>query len=755
MKVASILKKIIKKNSTLSPAILIDVEGVFEDYVKDMEEVSFISNPSNIILTKQLADKNVQCIYLRKDFELSGLVASGKAKILDITSEMLFNEVDEIKGKIRGEILLSADQKIVLLKNFDSVCSTLSLKDTIDDECVKKELLLNLEGKRVSSKGLLVQILNGIITREKLVSLELYSLTVELLKKELLISITPYHSFDGLLAKVIITYSKNEYDEYGGASYSNYLLDAMESDISIMARFIMDNADELINPIEELNEIYKNSEPSKLTYAIPRFFIKYIGNHLDCYIDEDKLWTQEMKDIGAYVFEVKRLEESLTKNINHQYAQNNLEFMFHEYKDTFANMDSLYRRVEAYYEKLALVPDFYLNEGLHDAMQLTKQKYHNVISKINGRLCDYYNQYMEDKKSVLKQSEFIDSRKFNRRTLFILADGFRYEMAKELIQRFNGYEIEDINVIGELPSETEIGMNSYFIIDEKVELSDKNTFVLKKDGKIEFYIYEWRRENLEKKLGCKVITFDKFKLQKDYCQSVIYFFDEADINMHHFDSASKMSEAINNLEKIIRYTLGREYDVVLLSDHGFVNIQKKIDVQDKSITSEKKKSRYLILDKNENANDMFYIDSINGANYLEMGNKKLCFINSSNALKETGKYNHGGISFQENVITSFIIHGAKEEVEKEQNIIFEMIKAYNEITGKIKGARGYICNIMSGTDLVFNVLIEVEEYQLHVPVRQYENGTDFLVMVTNGNNTEKTVVKKEGGRVIDKDLDIF
>ena len=31
-----------------------------------------------------------------------------------------------------------------------------------------------------------------------------------------------------------VTYSKNEYDEYGGASYSNYLLDAMESDISIM-----------------------------------------------------------------------------------------------------------------------------------------------------------------------------------------------------------------------------------------------------------------------------------------------------------------------------------------------------------------------------------------------------------------------------------------------------------------------------------------------------------------------------------------
>ena len=755
MIVVSILKRIIEKSSILSPAILIDEEGVFEDYIKALKEVRLMSDSSNIALTRLLADKNAQCIYLRKEIELSGLVASGKAKILDITSEMLLNEVESIKGKIRGEVLLSAEQKKVLLCNFNNICRSLSYKDSIDDECVKREVLLNLCGRRVSSKGLLIQFLNGAIKREQLLSLDLFSLSVDLLKRELLISITPYSSFDCLLPKIMITYSKNEYGEYGGASYSNYLVDASEADIASMARFIMDNANELINPIEELNDIYINIEPSKLTYAIPKLFIKYIGNHLDCYVDEERLWTQEMKNIGAYVFELKRLEEALSQNINHQYTRNNLEFMFGEYKNTFANIDSLYRRVEAYYEKLALVPDFYWNDGLHESMLSTKQKYHSVISKINGRLCDYYNQYMEDKKSVLKQSEFIDSRKFNRRTLFVLADGFRYEMAKELIQRFNGYEIEDVNVIGELPSETEIGMNSYFIIDEKIELSDKNAFVLKKDGKIEFYIYEWRRENLEKKLGCKVVTFDEFKVKKDYCESVIYFFDEADINMHHFDSASKMAEAIDNLEKIIRYTLGREYDVVLLSDHGFVDIQKKIEVQDKSITIEKKKSRYLILDKTENAKDMFYIDSIDGANYLEMGNKKLCFINSSNALKETSKYNHGGISFQENVITSFIIHGAKDEVNKEQSIVFDMLKAYNEITGKIRGARGYVCNIMSGTELVFNVMIDVEEYQLHVPVRQYEQGTEFLIMVSNGENTQKTLVKKESGRVVDKDLDIF
>jgi hypothetical protein len=722
-----------------------------------LENVKFINSPSNIALTKTLVDKNVRCVYLKTAVDLSGHVASGKANKLDITPEMILNEIDDIRGKVKGGIQLAAEQIIVFLKNIDSIINDLRYVDNIDDEVIKREVLFHMTGKKLSSRTLLISILKGEITRENFIFLDSLPMAANIIKNELGISITPYCSFEKLLPKVMITYSKNLYKEYGGAAMSNYLIEASDLDISTMARFIMDNAGELNNPIEELNDIYKEIEPVALTYAIPRLFVKYIGKHMAeiIQIDEEKLWTEEMKNAGEFCSEIRFLNATLAENINYQCAQNNIDYLFEEYKNNFATMDSAYRRLEAYYEKLAFLPDFYMNDALHTSVESVKQKYHNVISKINGRLFEYYNQYMADRKDVLKQSEFIQSRQFHKRTLFILADGFRYEMAKELILRFKGYEIEDVNVIGELPSETEIGMNSYFIIDEKVELSDKNTFVLKKDNKLEFHIYDWRRENLKKKLGWNVITIDEFKRDKDYKESVIYFFDEADINMHHFDSACKMSEAIDNLEKTVRYALGREYDVVLLSDHGFVDIEKKIEVQDKTIASEKKKSRYLILNKDEDAKEMFYDDSIAGADYLELGNKKLCFINSTNSLRETSKYNHGGISFQENVITCFIIHGAKDEIPKEQKIIFDTIKAYNEITGKIHGAIGYVCNIMSGTDVVFHVMIDTEEYQLHVPVRQYENGTDFLIMVSNGENTEKTIVKKEGGRVIDKDLDIF
>ena len=106
------------------------------------------------------------------------------------------------------------------------------------------------------------------------------------------------------------------------------------------------------------------------------------------------------------------------------------------------------------------------------------------------------------------------------------------------------------------------------------------------------------------------------------------------------------------------------------------------------------------------------------------------------------KQNHKVLYY--NLMTSGKLNSYLADIEQQaQNLFLRLVK---ELAEKLN---------MSGTELVFNVMINVEEYHLHVPVRQYENGTDFLVMVSNGEDTEKTIVKKEGGRVVDKDLDIF
>lgn len=759
MNISTLIEKIIQKSSTLSPVIVVDDAGVFTAVFEELVDVCCIEKSSGIALTTAMANDDIKCFYLKHGMDVSGFVASGKARELKLTPELILNEADDIRGKITGIISLSEEQYRIFVKQFASIYNELHSYDMIDSLVMKKVILHHICNQRMNTKELLIAALNEQITREKLVKSELLQIFVTMVQDELSISMNSYMDYRELMPKVLITYSNMYYHECGGVSMSNYLLDISESDVSTLACFAMENADKLASSLSKLNLALENAKPEKLTYALPRLFVKYIGKHFVEYksmeIYTHKLWTSEMKNVGCFATECKKLSELLEQYVGYVCGLNTVDQLWTDYKKKLVDIDTSFRKVEALYEKLALLPEFYFEESVHKTIIELRAQYHNVIGNINGRLLRYYDSFMNGRQQVKKQDDFIDGMKFALKTVFIFADGFRYEMARELAQRFSEYEIVDYDVIGELPSETEIGMNSYFIIDETVRLNEKNSFTLVGEGKGIFYIHEWRKNNLAKKLGCEVITFEEFKQKENYTESVIYFFDEADINMHHFNSSIKMSEAINNLECVIRYALNRKYDVVLLSDHGYVDIEKKIEIQDTNISVDKKKNRYLILNKDKTVDSMYYCDNIKTADYLELEDKKLCFINSTNSLRDTGRYNHGGISLQENVITAFHFKGAEEDENIGTHIMFESLKAYNELTGRIKGARGYACNILTGTDVVFTMMIDVEDYQLHVPVRQYEPGTDFLVMVSNGEKTEKTVVRKEGGRVIDKDLDIF
>lgn len=759
MDINLLLENIIKKNSTLTPVVVIDESGIFEDFFTDREYIKFIDNPSQILLTMAVNESSVNCIYLRHAIDVSGFVASGKVKILQITPEMLLNEIAKIRGKISGNIYLNSEQYKIFVRQFDTIQQFLLSSETINTKVVQNIVLKHITGQRLTTKKLLLAVLGQELSKKRLIVTELIQNFVSLVEDELDIPMHKFVEYKDLLIRTMITYSKNQYREYGGAKFNNWLLNVDDSAISALAHFIMDHVDELALELNRLEEVCKTVEPQNITYALPQLYVKFVGKYIETYdsidVSEDKLWNSNMKLVGQFVIECQKLNQLLNQYVNYVSSMNTMDKLWSDYKNSMVYIDSSYRMIEASYEQLAYLPEFYLYDGVHKVVDDLKNRYHNVIGNTNGRLLSYYDSFMSGRDKVKRQSEFMESTHFAKRTVFIFADGFRYEMAKELRNRFQEYDVDDYDVIGELPSETEIGMNSYFIQDEKLRLNDKNIFELVKAGKVIFKVNNWRQQNLSQKLGCNVITFDEFKYQKDYSQSVICFFDEADINMHHYDSANKMSEAITNLEQIIRYSLNRQYDVMLLSDHGYVDIEKKLDLQDKSISAEKKKSRYLILNKNEPADTMYYCDNISGAEYLELGDKKLCFINSTNSLRQTSRYNHGGISLQENVITALRFHGAVKEENNKSQITFEALKAYNELTGKIRGAVGYTCNILCGTDVLQTVIIDMQEYNLKVSVRQYEQGTEFLVIVSKGETTEKAVVTKEGGRVVDKDLDIF
>jgi hypothetical protein len=131
---------------------------------------------------------------------------------------------------------------------------------------------------------------------------------------------------------------------------------------------------------------------------------------------------------------------------------------------------------------------------------------------------------------------------------------------------------------------------------------------------------------------------------------------------------------------------------MLLSDHGFIDIRNKIQLQDGDIDSEKKKSRYLILNSSEKADSMYYLDGIKVADFIEMANKKICFINSVNSLRQTTKYTHGGISLQETIITALLFR-AKSIDQIQQAKFIVNVEAFNELKIETLGAKdsGMFC----------------------------------------------------------------
>ena len=104
-----------------------------------------------------------------------------------------------------------------------------------------------------------------------------------------------------------------------------------------------------------------------------------------------------------------------------------------------------------------------------------------------------------------------------------------------------------------------------------------------------------------------------FKDMKEGLFNVILVKDLSRFSRNYID-AGHYFEEVFPLYNIRFISVSDNYDSLyedeLLPIKNYFNtmyvkdIQKKIDVQDKSITSEKKKSRYLILDKNENATEM-------------------------------------------------------------------------------------------------------------------------------------------------------
>ncbi|MBW9152350.1 PglZ domain-containing protein [Clostridium estertheticum] len=764
-KLVSVVEKIIKSKVGIIPAFIYDENGIYGKVFNNLSKklsISILENSSKILLQKHMRsfDTNKICaIYSKFNINIDAYVASNKLNYVIITPDLLLNFCDETQDKLRGSFELTNEQYKILIDNFDIVISDIENNENITNEILKSSLAKVFMGRIATTNDLMVAFIKGELSVASLKTLYLYDKISEMIKETFNINVLGIKNNKDLFEKVLITLFISENKDKFGAEFNDSIIKIHIEELNKIFKFIKTNANFFKKEVSKINNKFKYKITGVITYTVPILFENYIannvGNYVDIKINNNLVWTKSMKNIESFINEICCLDKLLKKYISYTFPTNTINAVIKEYKEYLYEIDSVYREVSALYEELSYNFDFYIKVKKSKIMDKLTHMYFNVFGNINGKYISSYNDLFSDRSEVIMQDEVFKKLKFRKRTVFIFADGLRYEMAKKLLSGIKCNEVIDYNVMSLLPTETEVCMNGYFITNEKLRVNDRKVFELTKNDKVITRIIKWRTDKLSELLGCSVLSFENFKETTAYYGSVICFYNDVDKSMHSYDSSQKISSAVKELKTIISYSIDRNFDVMLLSDHGFIDIEKKIEVQDSELDSQKKKGRYLILSSSEKVDTMFYKNDFKVANFVDLKDKNICFINSINSLRQTSRYTHGGVSLQENIITALLFKTEKYiDLDTEKRYIGN-VEAYNELKADISKAIGFECTVYAGTQKIFMTIIDEDNYKLRVSIRNYNKGYEFLIIVNNNDITDKATIKKSGNTIIDKELDIF
>ena len=343
----------------------------------------------------------------------------------------------------------------------------------------------------------------------------------------------------------------------------------------------------------------------------------------------------------------------------------NIQNIVKNYTGSLYKIDSKYRYFYYYFDRLEDTTNF---EKLRD---LVETIYTNeFLNKITVNWTSEFGQAGDDTGLVLQKdffNKYINHAK--ERTVVIISDAFRYEVANSLFERLQSDEKCTASITamqGVLPSYTPLGMAA-LLPHKTIEYND--SFDVLVDGKT-CGTTEQRDAQLKVyKPNSKCIQFDDIKNMKQADlrgvftgQDVVYVYHNqvdarGDAAKTENEVFSACEEAIEEIHALLRRlsSLANTHHFLITADHGFIYKRDKIQISDKiggvASPSNKVGQRYVI------GNDQIDEDGVSGislGNILK--NNDVRFVSypiASDIFKVAGtgqNYVHGGCSPQEMLI---------------------------------------------------------------------------------------------------------
>lgn len=367
--------------------------------------------------------------------------------------------------------------------------------------------------------------------------------------------------------------------------------------------------------------------------------------------------------------------------------------------DLVAQYDREYYKIDTYYRKFYYHLDKVKDNSIFEELQTLVEniyinKYLDVLSKKFTQKLDYKKLQSKYKLQKDFYDNFITGRK--ERVIVIISDAFRYEVAKELVEKFRFDEKIDANIdlqIGVVPSLTSLGM-AVLLPNKIVEFDDNYKVYV--DGKPTNNLAERKAilQQANPRSDCiqydDLIKMKREEMRKFFAgKQIIYIYhNQIDARAHSiedevFDACYEAMDEIENVIKKLTYDISAT-KFIITADHGFIYTRRKSRESEKIDRFFENKDminkRFII---SENKYDEVGTRSMIVSDVLDnYDSRTITTPLTSNVFKTQGgglNFIHGGCSPQEIIVPVIEVKTVTGAVETEK-VKITLISMLSKVT---------------------------------------------------------------------------
>ena len=374
--------------------------------------------------------------------------------------------------------------------------------------------------------------------------------------------------------------------------------------------------------------------------------------------------------------------------------EDNILDLVEQYDKKYYKIDSYYRR---FYYNLDKVENNSIFEDLQTLVEnIYINRYLDEISKEFSNRIDYNKLEQKYKLQRNFYNNFIAEEK--ERIIVIISDAFRYEVGKELVERFKYNEKIEAKIepqIGVLPSFTSLGMAA-LLPNKDIEITEDYSVYV--DGKPTRNLVERNAilQSKNAKSDCvqydDLIKMNRHEMRQFFTgKEVIYIYhNQIDARGDKLNTEDEVfvacDEAMNEIEDIIRRLTNTVSATrfIVTADHGFIYTRSKNKESEKINKffkeDDKINKRFIISD---NIYDILGTKNIIVSDVLgNYDNRTITMPLTSNVFKAQGggqNFIHGGSSPQEIIIPVVSVKTTRGAVDVE-DVKISLISMLTKVT---------------------------------------------------------------------------